>query len=709
MKQLLQNLKSGKTSVIDIPAPSINSKGLIIESHISLISAGTEKMLVEFGQSGWLGKIKSQPDKVKVVLDKIKTEGLLTTIDAIQSKLDQPIPMGYSNVGTVLEVGRDITSFKVGDRVVSNGSHAELVSVPSTLCVSVPELVSNEEASFTVLGAIAIQGVRLAQPTIGETFAVFGTGILGLLTIQILRANGCKVIALDFDDKKLALAERFGATVVHLEKGEDPLAFSDQLTQGRGIDGAILTLSTKSNDPIHQAATMCRKRGRIVLVGITGLNLLRNDFYEKELTFQVSCSYGPGRYDSSYEQDGQDYPLGFVRWTAQRNMEAFLDLLAAKRLDIEPLISHRYEFLKADLAYKLITSDEWSLGILLKYNSINSKLLEQTKVINVSQTKKIECVENPNIAFIGAGNYVSRILIPQFQKTKAHLHTVASKNGISSSHVGKKYGFDVVTTDTDSIFKNSDITAVVIGTRHDSHAHWICKALESGKHIFIEKPLVIHSEELDLVKSCYLNQSNPPLLMVGFNRRFSPFVLKIKELLQTVSSPKSFIMTVNAGFIPADHWTQRRLQGGGRIIGEACHFIDLLRYLAGSRIIKSSIISQPNKSLEQSDCATISLGFEDGSWGSINYISTGHSSYPKEVLQVFCEGKVLVMDNYLSLKGYGWKKFTSMKKWRQDKGQNLCTESFINSIISAKSSPIPIEEIFEIAKVTIDVAEQTWL
>ncbi|MGI4851441.1 MAG: bi-domain-containing oxidoreductase [Janthinobacterium lividum] len=711
MKQLLQNLKTGHTSIVDIPAPSVSSNGLIIKSCNSLISSGTERMLVEFGQSSWLGKIKSQPDKVKVVLNKIKSEGLLTTFETIQSKLDQPISMGYSNVGVVAEIGRHVTSFKIGDRVVSNGSHADLVSVPTTLCALIPESVSDTEASFSVLGAIAMQGIRLASPTIGETFAVFGTGILGLLTIQILRANGCRVIALDFDEKKLSLAKEFGAEIVNLKKGEDPLSFAHHLTQGRGIDGAILTLSTKSHDPIHQAATMCRKRGRIILVGVTGLELSRADFYEKELTFQVSCSYGPGRYDDSYEQDAQDYPFGFVRWTAQRNMEAFLDLLADQRINLNPLISHRFEFSQADLAYKLITSDEWSLGILLDYPKENKNILERTKSIDISKFLEIKQNNHPNLAFIGAGNYISRILIPQFSKTSAQLHTISSKNGISSNHVGTKYKFHHITTNTESIFKNPDVSAVVIGTRHDSHAHWICKSLDAGKHVFVEKPLVVTFEELEKVKNCYLqkieNKNILPILMVGFNRRFSPFILKIKELLDTIHSPKSFIMTVNAGSIPSDHWTQSRSQGG-RIIGEACHFVDLLRYLANSRIIKSYVISQPNLALQQSDCVTISLGFEDGSWGSINYISSGHSSYAKEVLQVFCEGKILVMDNYLSLKGYGWNKFKSMKRWRQDKGQNICVENFVQSISSGKSSPISIEEIFEVAQVTIDIAEQTW-
>jgi len=707
MKQILQNLKTGKTFVEDVPVPLATSKTIVIQTTMSLVSTGTEKMLVDFGRAGLIGKMKKQPDKVKMVLNKIKTDGLLTTYESVQSKLDQPLPLGYCNVGQIIEVGSSSNEFKVGDRVVSNGAHAEVVRVSENLCCKIPDSVSEEDATFTVVGAIALQGVRIAKPTIGETFAVMGLGLIGLLTVQLLRANGCQVIGIDFDQHKLDLAKNFGAETFNLSKEGDLLTFTRNLTKDRGIDGVILTLSTDSQEPIHNAAQMCRKRGRLVLVGVSGLHLMRSDFYEKELSFQVSCSYGPGRYDSLYEEKGQDYPLGFVRWTAQRNMEAFLDLLAQKQVNVSDLISHRFDINEAEEAYKVLYKGESALGILIKFESQTDFLNRSESVIEnkVSQlpTSSIQ------VGFIGSGNYAIRTLCPALKKTPATLNTVCSSGGVTAAYSAKKFGFMKATTDLRNIIDNKDINTVFIATRHNSHADLVCNSLKAGKNVFVEKPLALSQDEIDKIESIYDNLKPHPLLMVGYNRRFSPFIVKMKELLDSTAAPKSFVMTVNPGEIPSDHWTQDLAAGGGRIVGEGCHFIDLLRFLAGAKIKSYDFIGFKQNGLSQSDCGSISLSFEDGSFGTIHYLANGHRSFPKERLEVFVDGKNLILNNFLSLKGLGWKNFSKMKRYRQDKGQQACLNAFCEALVTGKSSPIPFDQIIEVARVTIEIGQKACL
>lgn len=706
MKQILQNLKNGTTNVVEIPVPNIKRGQLLIATSQTLVSAGTERMLVEFGKAGWIEKARQQPDKVRMVLDKIRTDGLQPTIEAVFNKLEQPLPLGYCNVGRVAEVGAGVVGFSVGDRVISNGKHAEVVSVPINLCARVPDAVTDEEAAFTVLGAIALQGIRLVQPTLGETVVVTGLGLIGLVTVQLLRAHGCRVLGLDFDKDKLELARKFGAEVADLSAGQDPVKLAELYSRGRGVDAVIVTAATKSSEPIHQAALMCRKRGRIILVGVTGLDLSRDDFFKKELTFQVSASYGPGRYDPNYEEKGQDYPVGFVRWTEQRNFEAVLDMIADERLDLKPLISHRFAIGEAEKAYELVAGAGPSLGILLNYPGL--------EITPSTRTVLLDSYTHPqhhfpikvaggksSVSFIGSGNYATAVLIPAFKIAGARLRSVASSAGVSCVHAGRKYGFDEATTDTNRLFADEETHAVVITTQHDSHASFVLRALEGGKHVFVEKPLCITLRELHDIESAQKAVGCHSMVMVGFNRRFAPHIQKMKQLLNGVTGPKTFVMTVNAGAIPADHWTQDLEVGGGRIIGEACHFIDLLRFLAGVPIsgYQRMGMDSPTK-----DTVSLQLCFADGSIGTVHYFANGNKAFPKERLEVFASGRVLQLDNYRKLTGFGWPNFRKMNLWRQDKGQKACAKAFVEAIEGSAPVPIPFDEIFEVSRISIELA-----
>jgi predicted dehydrogenase/threonine dehydrogenase-like Zn-dependent dehydrogenase len=706
MKQVLQSLKTGHTNVAEVPVPSLRRGQLLVQTSHSLISAGTERMLVQFGKAGWIEKARQQPDKVRMVLDKIKTDGLQPTIEAVFNKLDQPLPLGYCNVGNVIEVGSGVIGFEVGERVISNGKHAEVVSVPINLCAKVPTAVSDEEAAFTVLGAIALQGIRLVQPTLGETVAVTGLGLIGLMTVQLLRAHGCRVLGLDFDREKLELARQFGAEVVDLTAGQDPVKAAEIYSRGRGVDAVIVTAATKSSEPIHQAAQMCRKRGRIVLVGVTGLELSRDDFFKKELTFQVSASYGPGRYDPNYEEKGQDYPVGFVRWTEQRNFEAVLDMMADGRLNVKPLIEHRFSINEAEKAYEFVGGAVSSLGIILTYPHQEISPNSRTVILNTPPMNSSESKDGKaSISFVGSGNYATAVLIPAFKEAGAHLRCVASSAGVSGVHAGRKYGFDETTTDTNHLFSDQTANAVVITTQHDSHARFVLQTLRAGKHVFVEKPLCLTFTELEEIESAYSEiskrQLHIPIVMVGFNRRFAPQVQKIKQLLNGVTGPKTFIMTVNAGAIPADHWTQDPEAGGGRIIGEACHFVDLLRFLAGVPIIGCQRMSMDSPT---QDTVTLQLRFADGSMGTVHYFANGSKAFPKERLEVFAAGRVLQLDNFRKLAGFGWPNFRKMNLWRQDKGQKACAKAFVDAVESGGPSPIAFEEVLEISRISIELS-----
>ena len=705
MKQILQNFATGETVLKEVPVPSVGAGEVLISANASLISPGTEKMLIDFGKSNLIQKAMQQPDKVKDVLQKVKTDGVFSTYEAVSSKLNQPFPLGYSHVGVIKEVGRNITDLQVGDRVVSNGGHADFVCVPRNLVAKVPGSVSDDEAVFTVLGSIALQGIRLVAPTLGETVAVFGLGTIGLLTVQLLIANGCRVIAFDFDKQRSDLAEKYGATTCLLHDGADVLGAAARLTNGRGIDAAIIAASTKSNDPVSQAARMCRKRGRIVLVGVVGLELNRSEFFEKELSFQVSCSYGPGRYDPAYEQEGVDYPFGYVRWTENRNFEAFLDLAASGKITGTDLITHRKDFSDAVAAYELLGPESGAIGVLLEYPKEQS-IDKASSTVNVPGRSKSSASnpQGPVCAFIGAGNYASRVLIPAFKRAKVNLHTVVSNGGVSAAHQGEVHGFSHATTDVESVISNDEINMVVVATRHNTHAKFVAELLKAGKHVFVEKPLAITAKQLSEIESVY-EPLGGQKIMVGFNRRFAPHVIKMKSLLDEVSDTKAIVMTINAGSIPAESWVQDRSVGGGRIIGEGCHFVDLMRFLIGADIVsvQCQLATSKNSQRELADRVIVLLGFADGSCGSIHYLSNGGKSFPKERIEAFAGDAVLQLDNFRTLRGFGWGGFKTKKSFKQDKGQEACANAFVDSVRNGSESPIPFKELIEVSKVCFEI------
>ncbi len=700
MKQIIQHLNTGQIEIAEVPSPLVGSGEVLIQSRRSLISAGTERMLVEFSKANLINKVRQQPERVKQVLDKMRTDGVLPTIEAVFRKLDEPMPMGYCNMGTVLRVGQGVRDLKPGDRVISNGPHAEIVCVPKNLCAKVPDEVGDEEAAFTVLGSIALQGVRLARPTLGEKFLVFGMGLLGLITVQLLRANGCEVLAVDVNTQRLRLAESYGAQTVDLSEGADPVSAALSWTGGEGVDGALITASAKNDAIVHQAAQACRKRGRIILIGVVDLNLRRSDFYEKELTFQVSCSYGPGRYDENYEQMGQDYPSAYVRWTEQRNMTAILEAMRSRRLKVSDLVSQKFPLDQAESAYEKVQNDSSVLGLLLEYSpDVNDAT--RVQVTQAPQTLNGELVAG----VIGAGNFATGILIPEIVKTPVQIsHIAARKNAHAAKSAAKKFGIESAVTDYRLILDDPRVSLVFIITEHHTHAQMICEALDAGKHVFVEKPLAISEQQLQQVKDAVAR--NPNLhLMAGFNRRFSSHTQKARELLAGRSEPLCMNMTVNAGALPGDHWIQDPERGGGRIIGECCHFIDLFSYLADSPVEAIRAMQIGPGPEVQSDKATLQLSFSDGSIGVINYFANGAKSYPKEHLEIFSDGRVITVENFRSTRGYGFKNFKKFKTPRQDKGHRQEISAFVASIKNGGGALIPFEQLYNVSKtsfVTLD-------
>jgi predicted dehydrogenase/threonine dehydrogenase-like Zn-dependent dehydrogenase len=701
MKQLLQSLRNGDTLITEVPAPSISPQQVLIRSHITVISAGTEKMIVDFGKANLINKVRQQPDKVRMVLDKIKTDGLLTTLDTVRSKLDDPIALGYCNVGTVIAVGNQVTEFLPGDRVVSNGSHAEIVAVNKNLCAKIPDNVSDEDAVFTVLGAIALQGIRLIDARIGETYVVMGLGLIGLLAVQILKAQGCQVFALDLAADKVAAAETLGATGFCISADNDCVSLIKNIIP-EGVDGVLLTLSTQSSGPVSQAAQLCRKRGKIVLVGVTGLHLARSDFYEKELSFQVSCSYGPGRYDPNYEVLGQDYPIGFVRWTEQRNFNAILQLMADGRINIRNNISHRFSINDAQEAYSLLGQPGVS-AILLEYPK--SDAIPNNFIHYPAHQTATPTTGSIGISFIGSGNYARRHLIPAFAKTGARLLRVSCRNGISGAKAAMDFKIGTACSDNKSIFDDAQCDLVVISTQHNSHGSLVQQALNAGKHVFVEKPLCLTQSELDAISALMSTPEQTRQISVGFNRRFSRLTQKLKTLADSTGEPVSISYNINAGFIPKDHWIQDLNIGGGRLLGEVCHFIDLCRFIAGSPIESSHIISL-KKSGITTDSWQILLGFSNGSTAIVNYFTNGHKSQPKEHLQVNSAGKTLIIDNFRALLCYGFGTTHNIKLWRQDKGQEQCALSVVTHLNKGLAPPIPFAELEEVMQVCLNLWSQ---
>lgn len=705
MKQILQNLSSGETLLADVPAPKVRAGHLLIETESSLISLGTERMLIDFGRANWIDKARQQPEKVNQVLQKIKTDGFLPTLEVVKAKLDAPLPLGYCNAGRVVEVGPGVEGFQVGDRVVSNSPHAEVVCAPKNLCAKIPDGVEAETASFAVLSAIALQGIRLVSPTLGETVVVTGLGLIGQLAVQLLVANGCQVIGLDFDGEKCKLAERFGAKTVDLSTGADPVKAALSLTRERGVDAVLITASTKSDEPIHQAATMCRKRGRIVLVGVVGMKMQRADFYEKELTFQVSCAYGPGRYDPAYEAGGNDYPHGFVRWTEQRNFEAALGLMADGKIHTRELVTHRYRFDQALEAYANV-GDGNPMGIALSY---------PTDQGNAEKFKRSIRVEAPPhgaggkeaVGLIGAGSFAGLVILPALAACEARLVKISSGSGVSAAHLGKKFGFQQAVSDNREILGDPDINTVFVTTRHANHGALVLEALKNGKHVFVEKPLCIHQGELEDIGAFLQSTESPPLLMVGFNRRFSPLIAEMRRLTSGRNDPVSMVFHVNAGIVPRDHWSQTREEGGGRILGEACHFIDTLRYLAGCPLVSVNTTFCRKNGSVVNDIVSIHLTFEDGSMGTVHYFGNGHKSLPREQLDLYCNGGILRMENFRVLRGYGWPGFKAQKLRRQDKGHRHEVRVFLESVRTGAASPIPPAEILEVTRASFEADAQS--
>ena len=698
MKSLTHSFSTGEVSLLDAPLPSVSPRTIVVESRASVISAGTERMLVQFGRAGLLEKARRQPDKVKQVLDKVRTDGLSTTLSAVRAKLDQPIPLGYCNAGIVIDAGT-ASGFAPGDRVVTNGAHAEYVRVARTLAARIPNGVTFEQAAFTPVAAIGLQGIRLAAPTLGETVVVYGLGLIGLLAVQLLRANGCRVLGIDRDAGRLALADRFGAVAINGTEGET-VARVLACTNDAGADAVLLTLASDSDEPVHEAAQFARQRGRLVLVGVTGLQLRRDDFYKKELSFAVSCSYGPGRYDPTYEEQGVDYPLGHVRWTEQRNFDAVLALMADGRLDPTPLISHRFPFERVQSAYDVVAGDEPSLGVVLTYPEHRVDALAARTIVRAAPAKSSGAT---SVALIGAGNFVTRTLLPALRADGVRLHTIASGNGTSAAMAAEKFGFERVTTDLDAVFDAPDIHAVFVLTRHDSHADLAIRALRSGKHVFVEKPLGLTEEQIDDVAAAARESGS--MLMVGFNRRFAPLTRELVSKLASRGGPLATVITVNAGAIPRDHWTQDAEQGGGRIVGEACHFFDLARALTGAPIVSlDAAVARSRDGRTVSDIATFTLAFGDGSVSATHYIASGSRSYPKERVECFFDGRTISIDNWRRLRDWGAARPWPLAGSAQDKGHAAELRAWIQALRDGGPAPIPLDEIVEVSRWAVRAA-----
>lgn len=670
----------------------------MVATRASLISAGTERMLVDFSKASWIAKARSQPDKVKQVLEKLKTDGLEPTLEAVFSKLEEPMPLGYCNAGEVVEVGLEVPGALPGDRVVSNGSHAEIVGVPRNLSAKIPDGVSDEQAAFTVLASIGLQGVRLLEPTLGERFVVYGLGLIGLLCVQILRAHGCEVLGIDLVEARLELARRFGAQVVNPSKGGDPVAHAQTWTKGLGVDGVLITASAKSDEIMHLSAEMCRKRGRIVLVGVVPLNLRRDDFYKKELTFQVSCSYGPGRYDESYEQAGHDYPVGFVRWTEQRNFEAVLGLMASGRLDVSPLISHRFPISRAPEAYEKIRTDPEALGVVLTYDQKPAR----ESIARVAAPPTPPGNGKVTVGVIGAGSFTRAVLMRSLIHASAHVAYVASR-GASSASLAKRFRVANAVSDHKRLLEDPSVAAVVITTRHSTHARLVREALAAGKHVFVEKPLALSSDEVaELAEAA---KKAPSLqLMVGFNRRFSKHTEKVKELLRGRAEPICVRMTINAGAIPADHWAHDPAEGG-RIIGEGCHFLDLAAFLVDARIRSVSAMMVGEGASIRDDKLAIIASFDDGSIASIDYFANGSKKYPKETVEVFTDGRVARIDNFRETTGFGFGGFKHLKTRRQDKGHAAELLAFTDRIRAGGAQLMSFEELANVTLASFAAVE----
>jgi predicted dehydrogenase/threonine dehydrogenase-like Zn-dependent dehydrogenase len=723
MKQAFQDARSAEVTVAEVPAPKLLAGCVLVRTAASLVSAGTERASSEFASKNLLQKARMRPDLVRDVLSKISRDGLLATVSTVRSRLDQPGALGYSSAGTVVAVGEGVADINPGDRVACAGAghavHAEFACVPRLLVARIPsETVSFDEAAFTTLGAVALHGVRNADAKLGDIVAVIGLGLLGQLTVQILKAAGCCVLGMDISAERAQLALRLGADAVSTSSSE----FQNlclQHSAHHGADAVLITAQTPSNDPVNLAGAVARNRAVVVAVGTVAMDVPRRFFYEKELDFRVSRSYGPGRYDSAYEQKGIDYPIGYVRWTETRNMEAFLKLLADRKLDLQSLVTHRFPIARAHSAYDLITgkTHEPFLGVLISY----PELADGTRQVDVSPPDQpIASLHSIRIGLLGAGSFATSTLLPAMKQVGGVEMLVAcAANGSHARHAAKKFGFRSCTTDEQEILDHPAVNTVVIATRHHLHAAQIVSALNSGKHVFCEKPLCLNEAELSSIVAAH-NQphadrshdvaSSRPLLMAGFNRRFAPLAVRLKSFLHEVREPLALHYRVNAGLLSRDHWLNDPLQGGGRIIGEVCHFADFLCFLTNSSPVEVETRSLPNPGHYSNDNIVCSLRFADGSQGTISYLANGDKSFSKERLEVFGGGNVGVLEDFRRLELVrGGKKRVFRSLLRQDKGHRGEWEAFVTAIQTGAESPIPFREVVHTMLTTFALEESRCL
>ncbi len=706
MKQLLQNVKNGKATIEEIPVPTPRAGQALVRVSASLVSAGTERMVVEFAGKSLVGKARSRPDLVKQVLDKAKREGLMPTVQAAFNRLDQPMALGYSSAGTIVALGPDMAGFKVGQRVACAGGgyavHAEYNVVPRNLLTPLPENVDFESAAFTTLGAIALHGFRLAEPQLGENVAVIGLGLLGLLTIQLASAAGCSVLGIDLDPSRIQLASSLGLPAVARDQAEST---AQAFTNNRGFDSIIICADTPSNDPVELAAVIARDRAKVVATGAVGLNFPRKIYYEKEISFINSRSYGPGRYDANYEENGQDYPIGYIRWTEGRNFQSIVELLSSGKLKVQPLITHRFPIEEATEAYDVITGKrkENFLGVVLTYDSSGDKRETSNKVLFPSVIRRQSSVVK--LGVLGAGLYANATLLPVIKNNQDfELIGIASSGGLHAQHSGQKFGFQYATSSEDEILNDPNINTVAILTRHNTHADLVIKALKAGKHVFVEKPLAINREQLSAISEQLLKTDNC-LLLTGFNRRFSPLAQSLQSQVSSLHEPKYIHYRVNAGYLPLNHWTQDPEIGGGRIIGEGCHFIDFITFLVGAAPISVNAYALPNNGKYRDDNVSMTFTFPDGSIGVVDYLANGDKSFPKERLEVFCEGMVAVIDDFRMLEIVKDGKKKEEKLAAQDKGWKDEMRAFARSIREGGEPPIPYEQLIGVTRSTFAAVE----
>lgn len=696
MRQILQNMRDGATSVVELPVPSVKRKTALVQTRNSLVSAGTERMLVEFAEKNLISKATSRPDLVKQVLDKARREGLIPTIEAAFNKLDQPMALGYSSAGVIVEIGEGLQGFKPGDRVACAGGgfavHAEYGVVPQNLLANLPDQVDFESAAFATLGAIALQGFRLAQPQIGESVCIVGLGLLGLLTAEIAKAAGCKVFGVDLSKDRVELAKQMNVTAVIREGCEES---ATAFTLGRGFDHVLICADGASNDPIELAGSLARDHGRVVAVGVVGLSIPRKVYYEKELDLRISRSYGPGRYDTAYEEGGQDYPFGYVRWTEGRNIQAFIDLLADGRINLKPLISHRFPIEQASQAYELITGKTHQpfLGVLISYPSTSNQQVIRKVVFPVSAEPKKEM----RLGVLGAGNYAQAVFLPVVKKSgNADLLGISTASGLSASHAAKKFGFEFASSSEADVLENMEVNTVLVLTRHQQHARQVISALQNGKSVYCEKPVAINENELNEIQKQLLSE-NSPLLTVGFNRRYAPFAIRLKEYFNSQSEPMIINYRINAGFLPSNHWLHDPLQGGGRLIGEGCHFIDFMTFLSGSLPVSVNAKALPDGGKYHQDNCVVTVRFANGSLGTMTYLANGNKSFAKERVEVFSAGKIGVLDDFRSLELVSESKRTLVRsRLKQDKGHQASWQNFVSSVTNGTTPPIPYDQLFSV-------------